>query len=465
MSNKSQNTIWNLICSVKLTIFLLVLLAGTSIIGTIIPQEEGGGQFTKSLGPAFEKIVVSFQLFDMYHSVWFQLIIFVLTLNLIACSLNKLPGTYKLFKKEPAPDREKLFTDAPDHRIFVCKKSMSEAVPLIKTFLKKRYSRTIEKENNSSVYFYGDKGRYSLFGVYLVHTSVLLILIGAIIGSLFGFKGYANILEGSSVDSIMTTGIGEHNHIDLGFVVNCDKFSVDFYEGGRPKEFKSDIRFSVDGETVKQGPLLVNHPLTFRGITFYQASYGEIAGDEAQLTVKIKDSNYSAAFIAPKGKPMLLPDKKGMVILEEIREDFMRMGPAVLLTVKPSEGEATQIWLFKDHERILQQFSSFEKFPKFNPSAVEPYTFALNDIEIMYYTGLQVNKDPGIIFIYTGFFAIIIGLFVTFFVSHRRVWIKIREDEKGLKITIAGMSNRNPVGMDRELDHLTNQIKTKLNRE
>ena len=465
MNNKSQNSIWKFLCSVKLTIFILVILAATSIIGTIIPQEEAGGQFTRNLGPIFVKIVLSLQLDDMYHSVWFQGIIFLLTLNLTACSLNKLPGTFKLYKKIPSPDREKIFTDAPAHRIIKSRKSKSETLPVIKDIIKKQYSRAIDKKSDSSVYLYCDKGRYSLFGVYLVHFSILLILIGAIIGSLYGFDGYVNILEGDSVDYIATSGQNNHKHIDLGFVVSCDKFSVDFYEGGRPREYKSDIRFSLNGETVKQGHLRVNHPLTFRGITFYQASYGSIAGDEARITVKLKESNEPVTFIAETGKPIALPDKNGEVILEEIREDLMRMGPAVLLSIKPSTGEATQVWLFKDHERIMRQFSSFKQFPKFNPSAVAPYTFALDDIEQLYYTGLQVSKDPGIVYIYTGFIMIIIGLFITFFSAHRRVWIKIREDGKDTRIVIAGMANKNPVGMERELDHLTDKIKTKLDRK
>ena len=45
MNNTLLNKIWNFLCSVKLTIFLLILLAGTSIIGTIIPQGEIGSQY------------------------------------------------------------------------------------------------------------------------------------------------------------------------------------------------------------------------------------------------------------------------------------------------------------------------------------------------------------------------------------------------------------------------------------
>jgi cytochrome c biogenesis protein len=462
--NKTQtNSVWNLLCSVKLTIFILVLLAATSIIGTIIPQEGVDGQFIQELGPVMAKLVIKLELYDMYHSLWFRLIIFFLSLNLIACTLNKFPSTLKVYGKLPSPDRENIFADVSSDRIIKSSIKKNDAFPIIKGLIKKQYSRTAEKDAEGAAYFYGDKGRYSLFGVYLVHLSVLLILIGSITGSLFGFKGYINILEGESVDYVTLNGQDSHNHIALGFKVSCDKFSVDFYDNGMPKEYKSDIRFSIDGKTLKQGHLLVNHPLTFMGITFYQSSYGSMPGEEAFITISQKDHEEKAKLKITQGKPSPLPDNGGEIILEEIRDDFMRMGPALKIKVKPVTGEEAEIWLFKNYEDIRQRFSDeFDQFPKFNPSIVEPYTFSLDGVESVYYTGLQVNKDPGIPFIYAGFFAIIIGLIMTFFTSHSRIWIKIHEHGEITNIILAGKANKNPVGMERELDRITRQLTIKL---
>jgi cytochrome c biogenesis protein len=463
MKDTFTNKIWNFLCSIKLTIFILVLLAATSIIGTIIPQGEAGEEFIKNVSPTLQKIIISFYLYDMYHSAWFQLIIFILTLNLIACSMNKIPGTIRLFKKLPSPDREKIFADIPTDRIITSSLDKNDTASVAREIISRQYTRIAEKDTEDKAYFYGDKGRYSLFGVYLVHFSVLLILVGAIIGSLFGFKGYVNILEGESIDYITPTGVSGHNHIDLGFTVSCDKFSVDFYDNGQPKEYKSDIRFSIDGNTVKQGHLLVNHPLTFMGITFYQSNYDSVPGDEAFITVHQKGYEEQIKLKIEQGKPSPLPNNGGEITLEDIRDDFMRMGPAIKVHVKPVTGEEADIWLFKNYTDIRQRFSSeFEQFPRFNPSIIAPYTFSLEGIETRYYTGLQVNKDPGLPFIYTGFFVIVIGLIMTFFTSHRRIWIKIDDSADITTISIAGNANKNPVGMERELDRITKQLTIKL---
>jgi cytochrome c biogenesis protein len=466
MNTTQNNDIWDLLCSVKLTIFILVLLAATSIIGTIIPQEGVDGQFIKELGPVMAKLVIKLELYDMYHSLWFRLIIFILSLNLIACSINKLPGTIKLFKKLPSPDREKIFSDVNPDRIIKTSTNKNKALLLVKGLIEKQCSRISEKDSDKAAYLYGDKGCYSLFGVYLVHLSVLLILLGAITGSLFGFKGYVNILEGETVNNITLNGPDNHNHIDLGFAVSCDKFSVDFYDNGMPKEYKSDIRFSVDGKTIKQGHLLVNHPLTFMGITFYQSSYGSEPGTEAYVTVTQKDHKEPVKIKLLQGKASPLPDNGGDVILEEIRDDFMRMGPAIKVLVKPIAGEEAQIWLFKNYADIKQRFSDeFDQFPKFNPSIIKPYTFSLDGVESVYYTGLQVNKDPGVPLIYAGFFVIVIGLIMTFFTSHRRIWVKIHENNDMTTISIVGKANKNPIGMEQELDRIKNLITLKFKQE
>ena len=68
-------------------------------------------------------------------------------------------------------------------------------------------------------------------------------------------------------------------------MVRCDKFEVSFYDTGAPKEFRSDLAIIDKGREVLKDSIIVNDPLTYEGITFYQANYGNtLKGAEIELT-------------------------------------------------------------------------------------------------------------------------------------------------------------------------------------
>ena len=61
--------------------------------------------------------------------------------------------------------------------------------------------------------------------------------------------------------------------------MRLDQFSVSFYSSGAPKEFKSTVTILEGDRQVLTESIRVNHPLTYKGISFYQSSYG-VAGRE-----------------------------------------------------------------------------------------------------------------------------------------------------------------------------------------
>jgi cytochrome c biogenesis protein len=441
MTDKKTNPLWNILKSVKLTLFLLSLLAAVSVIGTLIQQQDSSG---------------------IYHSLWFRLIIFCLAINLLVCSIDRLPITLKLFRLVPSPDRLKVFEDAAPRTIIVSNAAVTQVSSAIQEYLGGRHYQPVVKESSGSSFIYYEKGRFSLFSVYLVHLSVLVILIGAITGSIFGFSGYVNIPEGGSTDTIVITDKESHSHRDLGFIVRCNNFIIDYYDNGSPREYRSNLSFITDGKEALRGNLSVNHPITFMGVTFYQSSYGTAAGEKVRIRAVNNEKGTEETIIeAQLGKAVTLPDNRGELTLSNINENLMNvMGPAVLVTIKSPEGKESQIWLFRDRDLVKEKYPEmFDMSQKFNPSAYSPFTFSLDEIESVAYTGLQVSMDPGVNFVFIGFIIIIIGLLLTFFTSHRRFWIRVASEKGDVKISVTGKANKNPVGMERELDRLIGKLK------
>ncbi len=92
-------------------------------------------------------------------------------------------------------------------------------------FLKAEFAEPTITEVNGEYHLFAQKSPYCRLGVYVVHLSIVIVFIGALVGSFFGYKAYVNIAEGTSVNAVEGRTGGS---IDLGFAVRCEKFSVSF---------------------------------------------------------------------------------------------------------------------------------------------------------------------------------------------------------------------------------------------
>jgi cytochrome c biogenesis protein len=453
---KTKHTILSFLSSLKLTIALLIIIAAASIVGTIIPQQYGAGGPFHNLSPELTKAFELLGLSDLYHSMWFIILMSLLSLNLITCSVRRFPTTWKLYRKTASLDSDTPFKNLAPQRIITVEGNTEELIGKAENLFRRRYKRVIKKGTASSTVLYGERGAYSRFGVYITHTSILVVIVGAIIGSLLGFEAFVNLAEGESTNTVYLArqkGIKK-----LDFTVQCDTFSISYYDNGMPKEYRSNLTFLKDTRVIHQGPLLVNHPITISGIRFYQANYGTIPGDEASLTIR-KGNDGQTTKRARINDPFYLEDTDIQAQVVRIEENFMSMGPAVLIDID-AEGTTTRFWVFKYIERIEERFPGIlERFPKFNPGLFEPYYFTLDEIESIYYTGLQVSRDPGVYTVAVASFFIVVGFFITFFSSHKRIWLLVDTQEGRNRVSIAARSTRDPVGLAREVDNLILHLK------
>ena len=97
---KKQETIpqqiWMFFASVRLTVYTLVILAVTSIIGTIVLQNGTPQQYVSLYGPAIANFIKVLQFNDMYHAWWYLLLLLLLCINIVVCSIERLSKTWKI---------------------------------------------------------------------------------------------------------------------------------------------------------------------------------------------------------------------------------------------------------------------------------------------------------------------------------------------------------------------------------
>ena len=428
--------IWRLFASVKLTIVLLLSLAATSIIGTLIPQNEDPQAYFQTFGRVLYRFFSILDLFDMYHSWWFQLLILLLTANVIICSIDRMSANRRiLFVRRPSFNLAR-FRNLKRKETIAEHRTPQRLKEIYQPLISRRFRHSRVEDLENGIAIFGEKGRWTRFGVYTVHLSVVILLIGGLIGSIFGFDGFVNIAEGDSARRIRLRNSSQT--VTLDFAVRCDDFNVSFYETGAPKEFRSTLTILEGGRPVLQKDIIVNDPLRYKGISFYQSSYGSLPSDEVILSLTSKKTGRVYARNARVEQPIQLPEELGTFVIQEFRQstDFKghNIGEAFVGTLTPPDGNPVKIIL-------PVRFPSFDKMRKGNVViAVEKYV-------PRFYTGLQVARDPGVWIVYTGFILMIIGCYITFFMSHQQICLELTMDGQTTRVVVAGTANKNKMGM------------------
>ena len=504
--------IWGLFASVKLAIVIFSLISLTAIVGTILEQHaEPAGNikvlarlFGESVAPSLYSTLEKLGFMDMYHSWWFIAFLILFSANIIICSIDRLPRIWKLIREPLKPMAAEHFETAPIKREVSLKGKPDKVKEIVTSSIKTIGFNYTESKEDRGFQFYSHKGNYTRLGVYITHLSIILIFIGALIGIKFGFKGSLNLPEGRtySVAFVSSTPLTplevdeKHRILDaieasfgklskasellnmkekllkeklhkygiqpLGFSIRCDDFDVEFYENSNtPKKFISWLTIFDDGKEVLKKTIEVNDPLKYKGITFYQASYGMIPNIPGWFVLRvtsksgaseIKRLNFGDKFTIPGTNlegtikdfsPALSFDNQG----KPFTSAEMMNNPAVFIDFKEGGKEKYSGWL-------LKRYQITGRLP-------EGHFVEFLDLWGVQYTGLQVRKDPGVWIIYLASLAMTIGLFIAFFMSHKKLWVRIVEDRGNTKLYVAATSNKNRPAFERKIEKMISLIKGK----
>ena len=237
--------------------------------------------------------------------------------------------------------------------------------------------------------------------------------------------------------------------MQLGFEVRCDDFFVDFYETGAPKEFRSSLTIFKQGKEVAQKDIIVNDPLHFDGISFFQSSYGTLPPNEVILNFTSKATGMLYSKRAGLNTPVVIPEDLGTFELKKhTRQAEFRghnIGEAFIGLLTPPNGSPVEVTLPL-------------KFPSFDRMRKGSVFIAVAEFVPRYYTGLQVSRDPGVWVVYVGFILMITGIYITFFMSHQQVCIDVSGQGKKSRIRVAGTSNKNKMGMQKKVTKLSERL-------
>ncbi|HTY21964.1 MAG TPA: cytochrome c biogenesis protein ResB [Desulfomonilaceae bacterium] len=403
--------------SVKTAIVLLFLLAAASVFGTIIPQDIPLDQLQHMVSPFYYRLMVILDLHKLYRSWWFLLLLILLSLNIVGCLLARL-------KSIPAE-----WTGNPEKSLFTISRSdarspreLQEAiVPAVKQVVRGS-PRLVETTDGVTLLWVND--RLQLLGFPFIHAAIILILLGGLIGAVYGVKGKVEIKEGQKENRFTVLPSGET--AKLPFDIAVDKFSLTRYPTGEPKEFRSDVRLLVADKEALEGSIFVNHPLTFQGISLYQSDYRIVSIKEVKFRV-VNPSDQDIEFTLRLRAASPLPGTDYQLHVVGLDLGSAKRPAAVEISVQSPNEPARSIKLFQDDPNPIKLGDSEIRFLNFVP---------------LYMTGLQIGYDPGSGLVWAGCILLLFGFFLTLFTDHRRLEVGLTSTGAGTSIRISGRSKK-----------------------
>jgi cytochrome c biogenesis protein len=436
---KFFNQLWDFFASVKLAIFTLCALAFSSIAGTIVPQGEVQGFYVQRYGEKIAAFIHVLDIDTMYSSWWFVSLLLLLCANLIVCSVDRFPAVWRIVTSDNRAISLAKIEGMSLHRRWPLAGHGADSLDLA-AILRSCGWPKVTGTTDGNIAF-SQKGKWSRTGVYVVHFSILVIFLGAFIGMLYGEKGSVMLPELQATDKVFRQK--DSSPVELGFTVRCDSFGIEFYPNGMPKEYKSRLTIIDQNREVLTKDIEVNSPLQYRGYTFYQSSYQGFK--DFIINIGAQKGQESHKTVAPFQKQLEWHEKNlhfGIINAEAVNQQVTR----AKLWIKANNEAAQTQWL-KDQETAS-------------------FTFGDNTYEVMvkqmYATGLQVAKDPGVYVVYLGCGLMLLGLYMAFFMSHRRVWLYRQEQEDAATLHLAGSTNKNKMAFNAIFQKIEERINLQL---
>ena len=424
---KVKNAAWRFFASVKLALISLFILAVTSIIGTLVKQGQDAFFYVQEYGPTMARVFEVLDISDMYSSWWYVTLLCLFGINLVVCTIERLPRVWGMVKMDNLIiDPGKLEKMRFLHRTDICLEKYAAAEKMSQCMIQAGWKRTRRLDQGNSILLFAQKGAWTRLSVYLVHLSVLIILIGGLLSSFFGIKAYVYLSEGRATSNIFLQSTREA--FPLGFELQNNRFERTFYPNGMIKQFRTELTvFDPAREKPYHKSIIVNDPLSYRGFTFYQADSYPL--EEFFVKIQNHTNHKEQAFRVPPQKNVSWKESGISFEIVELKQD--REEAVQQAGIRITFDDATEPLLVRvlDNGTATIQDSGHQ------------FTIAFKQY---YTTLLLVARDPGVLIVYLGCIMMLSGLAVSFFLSHQRIWLRIttKEDE-GSSILVSGTNNKN----------------------
>lgn len=446
---------WRFFASMRLALFVIVALAVVVFVGTLVEQaplavvsdpvaytqwlDEAQGRYGRWTG-TLDRL----EFFNIFHATYFRGLLGLLAVNILVCTMSRWRGIWNTVFHTRTRTTESFLVHAHYSARVQTELPAGDAAERVrKTLSRSRYRVTVEAEPGSVAVF-GDKNRLSRFGTFFTHLSLILILLGAMAGGIWGFDNprFA-VAEGSTRDLGLGTGIA----------VRLNEFADEYHADGTPSDYRAEVTLLEDGKPVKSGIIRVNSPMRYEGVAFHQSFFGQAA------VMTVRDASGAILFsdaVPLSGESGQAQRPAGAFAVPGEGLTIHVAGPSLDgpdPLVRPGE---VRVDVFHGGVRAVSQ----RNLTVGTPSDIAGLTFTF-EREVRF-VGLNVVKDPGMNIIWVACAFMVAGLVMLFYLPRRRIWALCVERPGGSVDVLIGMPAQRDAPLEQEFDRLQKQLANSL---
>ncbi len=460
-STLSVKRLWRLLCSVRLALVLILLIAAASLAGALIIQAPDGvlriaasyDRWVEELRPrygVFTTVMDFLGLFRVFKVWWFNTLVSLLMLNMAVCTINRFSAMWRTVRR-PAMKPEQGFFEKGRYRaqfpsVGLSRHQMSGM--LDKALRQRRYQAVIMNDGDHT-HIYAERNRYTRFGTFLTHGGILLAIAASLWGNLAGFSDNGLVIPDGSVRAV---GHG------TGLTVLNEGFIEEDYPDGRPRDYRSDLVIYDNGAEVKRQTVRVNQPVEYQGIRFHQSFFGNAAvirvRDTADnrllfedgVALAYRNKHYGEArpvgfFTLFDGR--LYVDVVGMA--QDAVDDFIQPWEVVVAVYRGDDNATLFV----------------EKLAQGEPSEIAGLEFTF--LREKQFTGLTVVKNPGVNFLWLATALIVLGIYTVLYFPNRRIWGLYSPSSLQPALLLVGAAPRFS-GFEREFQRMVSVLEPELGK-
>jgi cytochrome c biogenesis protein len=471
---------WRQLTSMRTALVLLLLLALGAIPGSVIPQSGVDALKTsqwQTAHPHLTPIYDRLGLFGVYHSAWFAAIYLLLMVSLVGCIVPRLFVYWRGYRAPP-PAAPRNLTRLPDHASYTTDEDPEVVLERAGRVLTRRHRISTGSTTEQGGWVSAERGQLREAGNLLFHLSVLVVLVGFGIGSLFGYKGGVILVVGNG----FTNTLSQYDDFDPGSLFDASKmepfsfkvhdFEVEWLDSGPRQGMAGDFRAPLTYRTSRDGAphqydLRVNHPLTIGGTQVFLIGHGyapvitirdgeghkvysgptiflpESSNFESYGVVKAPDAQpqgigleglFYPTFALIGGNPVnVMGDLKNPTLSLLAYAGDLGMDNGTSQSVY--ELDKSNARLLKKPDGSMFRVDLQEGQTVQLPDSMGSVTFT----GVRQWTRLQISRTPDVWLTLIGVILALIGLLGSLFIRPRRVWVRARRVEGETLVEVAAL--------------------------